>query len=186
VDGGGSYLVLRGSTCDIGPVSASKPADLPLIAAAGSPSITLSRCDEDYFLNAPTPVLVNDRPVSSKLLASGDRIAFGPRGRIEFRRPNAASGTALLRVSGARLPWAGVRDVLLMDREIVLGASAAAHVRLPGCPAPIILQATADGGLLCRAEETILVDAQPAGRSAAVRDGEQIVAGAASFVIRRE
>jgi tetratricopeptide (TPR) repeat protein len=186
VDGGGSYLVLRGSTCDIGPVSASKPADLPLIAAAGSPSITLSRCDEDYFLNATTPVLVNDRPVSSKLLASGDRIAFGPRGRIEFRRPNAASGTALLRVSGARLPWAGVRDVLLMDREIVLGASAAAHVRLPGCPAPIILQATADGGLLCRAEETILVDAQPAGRSAAVRDGEQIVAGAASFVIRRE
>lgn len=186
VDGAGSYLVLRGSTIEIGPVSASRPTDVPLIAAAGSPSITLSRCEEDYFLNAAQPVLVNDRPVSSKLLASGDRIAFGPRGRIEFRRPNAASGTALLRVSGARLPWAGVREVLLMDREIVLGASAAAHVRLAACPAPVILQATGDGGLLCRAEETILIDARPSGRAAPVRHGEQVVAGAASFVTRRD
>jgi tetratricopeptide (TPR) repeat protein len=186
VDGAGSYLVLRGSTVEVGPVSASRPIDLPLIAAAGSPAITLSRCEEDYFLNAAQPVLVNDRRVSSKLLASGDRIAFGPRGRIEFRRPNAASGTALLRVGGARLPWAGVREVLLMDREIVMGASAAAHVRIAACLAPVILQATGDGGLLCRAEETVMIDGRPSGRAAAVRDGEQVVVGGASFVVRRD
>jgi hypothetical protein len=186
VDGAGSYLVLRGGTFQVGPVSASSPPDLPLIVAAGSPTVTLSRCDEDYFLNSSQPVQINDRAAPSKLLVSGDRLAFGPRARLEFRRPNAASGTALLRVSGARLPWGGVRDVLLMDREIVLGASTAAHVRVAGCSAPVILQATADGGLLCRAEETIMIDGKPAGRTAGVRDGEQVVVGGASFVIRRD
>jgi hypothetical protein len=186
VDGAGSYLVLRGGTFQVGPVSASSPPDLPLIVAAGSPTVTLSRCDEDYFLNSTAPVQINDRPAPSKLLVSGDRLAFGPRARLEFRRPNAASGTALLRVSGARLPWAGVHEVLLMDREIVLGASTAAHVRVAGCPAPIILQVTTDGGLICRAEETIVIDGRPAGRTASVRDGEQVIVGGASFVIRRD
>jgi hypothetical protein len=185
VDGAGSYLVLQGNAFEVGPVSASRVVDLPLIVAAGSPMLTLSRSDDDYFLSS-SALPVNDRAVRSKLLASGDRIAVGPRGRVEFRRPNAASGTAVLRVSGARLPWGGVREVLLMDREIILGSSTAAHVRVSECRAPVILQATADGGMLCRAEETVVIDGQACGRSASVPDGAQVAVGAASFVIRRE
>jgi hypothetical protein len=186
VDGAGSYLVLQGNAFEVGPVSASRVVDLPLIVAAGSPMLTLSRSDDDYFLSSSSALPVNDRAVRSKLLASGDRIAVGPRGRVEFRRPNAASGTAVLRVSGARLPWGGVREVLLMDREIILGSSTAAHVRVGECRAPVILQATADGGMLCRAEDTVVIDGQACGRSASVRDGAQVVVGSASFVIRRE
>jgi hypothetical protein len=186
VDGAGSYLVLQGNTFEVGPVSASRVVDLPLIVAAGSPMLTLSRSDDDYFLSASVALAVNERAVRSKLLASGDRIAVGPRGRVEFRRPNAASGTAVLRVSGARLPWGGVREVLLMDREIILGASTAAHVRVAECRAPVILQASGDGGILCRAEDTVMIDGQPSGRAANLRDGAQVVVGAASFVIRRE
>src|SRR2546423_1722345 len=123
----------RGSTCER-PVSGRRRRCWRAVAQrglarAGSPTLTLSRCEEDYFLSAgAVPVAVNDRAATGKLLATGDRIAVGPRGRIEFRRPNAASGTAVLQISGARLPWGGVREVLLMDREIVLGASAAAHI----------------------------------------------------------
>jgi hypothetical protein len=186
VDGAGSYLVLQGSTFEVGPASASRVVDLPLIVAAGSPMLTLSRSDDDYFLSSSSVLAVNDRAVRSKLLASGDRIAVGPRGRVEFRRPNAASGTAVLRVSGARLPWGGVREVLLMDREIILGSSTAAHVRVSECRAPVILQSAADGQMLCRAEETVVIDGQACGRSASVREGAQVVVGSASFVIRRE
>jgi hypothetical protein len=186
VDGSGSFLVLRGSTFVIGPVSASTQPDVPLVTAAGSPTMTLSRCDDDYFLTGRSPVQVNDRAVPNKLLATGDRIAVGPRGRLEFRRPNAASGTAVLRVSGARLPWGGVREVLLMDREIVLGASAAAHIRVRESPAPVILQATGDGGLLCRAEDTIVIDGRACGRAAAVGEGARVVVGAVSFVVCRD
>ncbi|MDB5323391.1 MAG: hypothetical protein JWN40_5022 [Phycisphaerales bacterium] len=186
VDGAGSYLVLQGSRFEVGPVSASRPADLPLVVAAGSPTLTFSRCDDDYFLSSVAPVPVNDRAATGKLLATGDRIAVGPRGRIEFRRPNAASGTAVLRISGARLPWGGVREVLLMDREIVLGASAAAHVRVGECPAPVILQAAADGGLVCRGEETVVIDGRACGRCGVVGEGARVAVGAVSFVIRRE
>jgi hypothetical protein len=187
VDGAGSFLVLRGDTVHVGPVSASRPVDLPLVTAVGSPTLTISRCDEDYFLAAASPVPVNDRSVQSKLLVNGDRIAVGPRGRIDFHRPNAASATAVLRVGGARLPWGGVREVLLMDREIVLGASAAAHVRVNEAAAPVILQAGADGRLLCRGEETVLVDGRPCGRSADVTaDGTRVAVGALSFVVRWE
>jgi hypothetical protein len=189
VDGAGSYVVLQGSRFEIGPVSASRPVDLPLIVAPGSPVLSLSRSDDEYFLSAAGAVTVNDRVASGKLLASGDRIAVGPRGRIEFRRPNAASGTAVLRISGARLPWGGVREALLMDREIVLGNSSAAHVRVGDCSAPVILQAAADGGgggLVCRGEETVVVDGRACGRSAAVGEGARVVVGAVSFVIRRE
>jgi hypothetical protein len=187
VDGAGSFLVLQRSKIDVGPVSGSRPIDLPLITAAGSPTVTFSRCDEDYFLTAAVAVPVNDRSAAGgKLLASGDRIALGPRARIEFRRPNAASGTAVLRVSGARLPWGGVREVLLMDREIVLGTSSSAHVRVRDCAAPIIVQSAGDGRWVCKAEETIVADGRAIGCSSEVAEGARVVVGGVSFVIRRE
>ena len=64
--------------------------------------------------------------------------------------------------------------------------SSAAHVRVNGCPAPVILQATGGGGLLCKAEETIVVDGRPAGRTADVGEGARVVVGGLSFVIRRD
>jgi hypothetical protein len=185
VDGAGSFVILQGDRIDVGPVSASRPPDLPLVTGAGAPSFTISRSDEDYFVTAGTPLDVNDRGTTSKLLVSGDRIGVGPRCRIEFRRPNAASSSAVLRVSGARLPWGGVRDAILMDREIVLGASAAAHVRVhDGLSGAVILQAASDG-LLCRAEEEIFVDGQPTGRTARIGDGARVAVGPLSFVVCR-
>ncbi|HEY7118481.1 MAG TPA: hypothetical protein VH475_17965 [Tepidisphaeraceae bacterium] len=186
VDGAGSFVVLQGDRIEVGPISGSKPPDLPLITTAGAPSLTLSRAEEDYFLSASAPVAVNDRAMAAKLLASGDRISIGPRCRVTFRRPNAASATAVLEVGGARLPWGSVREVLLMDREIVLGASTAAHVRVRECPAPVILQASSDGGLLCRADETVVVDGVACGRTAKVNEGGRVVVGPLSFVICRE
>jgi hypothetical protein len=185
VDAAGSFVVLQGDRIDVGPVSASRPPDLALVTGAGSASFTITRSDEDYFVNAGVPLDVNDRAVSSKLLANGDRIGVGPRCRIEFRRPNAASSSAVLRISGVRLPWGGVREAILMDREIVLGASSAAHVRVSESRGAVILQATPDG-LLCRAEDEIVVDGRPAGRSAKLIDGARVNVGAMSFVICRE
>jgi hypothetical protein len=72
-----------------------------------------------------------------------------------------------------------------MDREIVLGASSAAHVRVRECPSAVILQAAQDG-LLCRAEEEIVVDGRAAGRAAKLADGARVAVGALSFVVCRE
>jgi hypothetical protein len=184
VDGAGSYLVLQPATVRVGPPSGSRPPELPLVMAPGSSSLTLVRCDEDYFMNAVSAVPVNGRGSTNSLLKSGDRIDVGPRCRIEFRRPNAASASAVLRLTGARLPWGGVREVMLMEREIVIGDSGAAHVRAVDCRTPVILQA-GRAGLVCRADETVFVEGRACGRSAEVADGARVSTGPLSFVIRR-
>jgi len=183
VDGSGCYVVILGDAIDIGPISASRPPDLPLMTSPASPAVTLCRSDEDYFLNARVPVALNQRPVTSALLGNGDQIGIGPRCRIEFRRPNAASGSAVLRISGARLPWPGVREVLLMDRELVIGPGPSAHVRTREGTEQLTIQIS-EGRLLCRCDRPMTVDGTPAGTVAAVAPGNRVEAGALSFAIQ--
>ena len=183
VDGAGSYLVILGNSISLGPVSITAPPDLPLMTSANAPVVVLSRSDEDYFLNSRSPVQVNDRTLSSKLMAGGDRISMGPRCRIEFTRPNPASGSAVLRITGTRLPWGGVREVLLMDRELVIGSFAAAHIKTRDTLDQVVLQVS-DGRLLCRATGAILIDDKPAGKLAELTSGARIVAGGLSLVVQ--
>lgn len=149
VDGAGGFRVIDRPIVSIGPVSSSRPVDVPLMADALLPVITITRSEEDYFLHSAQPVLVNDKPATSKLLASGDRIGLGPRCRITFRRPSPASSTAVLDLSGTRLPQADVRHVVLMDREMIVGPGASAHVRADDLDAPAVIQRR-DGRLVCR------------------------------------
>jgi tetratricopeptide (TPR) repeat protein len=183
VDGAGSYAVLSGGAVSIGPVSASTPTDVPLLTAAHSPVISISRSDEDYFLNARVALPVNDRLVASKLLANGDRVTLGPRCRIEFRRPNPASSTAVLNIAGARLSWSGVREVLLMSREIVIGPNSSSHIRSRDSARQVVLHMS-QGQLLCRAGEPIEIDGKSVGCVSEVKPGQRIAVSGVSFVIQ--
>jgi hypothetical protein len=185
VDGVGSFRILPGPNVHIGPLSSTRPLDLPLMIDATTPLITLSRSDEDYFLSAEKPVTVNEVPRTTKLLATGDRIALGPRCRLTFKRPIPASGTAVLEVSGARLPNAGIRQVILMDREIVIGPSASAHIRADDVPAPVILL-RGPVGWSCRSNAEIKIDGRSAGNSCDLLPGANVAVGSLGFVISRE
>jgi hypothetical protein len=184
VDGAGSYLVIQNDVIEVGPVRASRPPDVPLLTSPCAPTITLSRSEEDYFLNSPrSPVAVNDRMVSSALLTGGDRISLGSRCRIEFRRLNAASASASLHISGARLPWGGVQAVLLMDRELIIGPLASAHVRTRDSTEQLVLQAGGDGTLLGRASERIALDGRPGDRITPIALGARVTVGNLSLVV---
>lgn len=140
VDGAGSYLVLRQSSVTIGPVSSSRLPDIALVADPGTPLATIERTEDDYFLRSGGNVLVNDHPMSQKLLTSGDRIGLSHRCRMTFVLPNPASTSAAIDLSGARYPRADVRRVILLDRDILLGPGPAAHVRLDHLPANLVLR----------------------------------------------
>ncbi|MGD0461188.1 MAG: hypothetical protein ABSB74_01750 [Tepidisphaeraceae bacterium] len=185
VDGVGSYQVLPGPTVSIGPRSSARVLDLPLMIDASAPTITLSRSDEDYFLNADRPATVNEVPCVTRLLNSGDRIGLGTRCRLTFRRPSAASGTAVLDISGARLPAAAIRQVILLDREIVIGPGGSAHIRADELPAPVVLMRS-DEGLACRSAAEIVIDGQPMGKAANLPTGANISIGSLRFVLSRE
>lgn len=184
-DGIGGFQVVSGSAISIGAAGASIHPDIALLAGAGVPSITLSRSDGDYFLRSREPVLINDKPSTGKLLVNGDKIALGPRCRLTFRRPAPASGTAMLDLSGARLARGDIRQVILLDREIVMGPGPTAHVRCDELSAPVVLQPGNDRFLL-RAADAVQVNGQAMGKPAEVAIGSHVRVGPLSFMLARE
>jgi hypothetical protein len=185
VDGVGSFRVIGRPVVSIGPVSSSKHVDVPLMADATLPVVTITRSDDDYFLQSTSLIAVNEKPASNRLLVNGDRIAIGPRCRITFRRPSPASATAILDLSGMRAARGDVRHVVLLDRELVVGPGPAAHVRCDDLKQPAVLQRR-DGKVTCRAGEPILLDGRPAGNSAEIPAGTHIAIGPVGLVIAKE
>jgi hypothetical protein len=185
VDGIGSFLVIEQALVTIGPVSSNGIVDVPLLAGAGVAPVTISRADGDYFLRSPHPVSINDKPTTGRLLSGGEKIAIGPRCRLTFRRPSAASGTALLDLTGVRLPRGDVRQVILLDREILIGPGSTAHVRCDDLAHAAILQ-TVGGRLQLRSAEAVQIDGRPAPRPAEIPLGGHVRVGPVSFVVTEE
>ncbi len=182
VDGVGSYLVVRGPKVTIGAAGASGSPDVPLLAESGLGEVTIERADEDYFLKAARPVIVDDRPVTEKLLADGDRIALSTRCRVRFGVPNAASTSAVLQLSGTRLPKTDARRVILMDREVVIGPGAAAHIRADQMGEPVVLYVR-DGWLCCRASRMVMAGEQALAGGQGLPLDTSVRVGAVSMVV---
>jgi len=157
IDGVGSFVVFRDARITVGPISSSVRPMLALIADPNMPVVMLERVEGDYFIRSQTPIDVNGQSVTEKLLADGDRIALSSKCRIRFGLPNPASTTAVLTVSGARLSRPDVRQLILMDRDILVGPYANNHIRTEQVkdPAALFVQ---NGRLLCRTKDDILVD----------------------------
>lgn len=183
VDGVGSFLVSRAARLTIGPVGASHACDVPLAMEPSVPPVVVERVDEDYFLRGAA-VAVNDRPGNGKLLGRGDRIALGARCRLCFDVPHASSTTAVLDLVAARALRSDVRRVILMDRELVIGPGAAAHIRVDALPAPLVLQAR-DGRLLCAGNGPATVGQRVLERGEPLPLGAAVQCGGLSFVVLR-
>jgi hypothetical protein len=160
VDAVGGFLVMRQPRITIGPISSSRHPDLALLADAGLPVITIERQEEDYFLSSESPVRVNDTLVQRKLLTNGDRILLGPRCLLKLTLPSAASTSAVLHLSGCRLPSGDARRVILMDRSIVISPGSVGHIRADRLTGPAVLHIR-DGRLLVRSTAEVRVNDQP-------------------------
>jgi len=128
IDGVGAYLVLRESRVTVGPVSSSRRPTVGLIAGAGLPTAGIERQDEHYVISSDEQIMVGDVLTRKKLLETGDKIALSPRCRMRFEMPNAASNTAVLALSSAKLSRPDINHVILMDRDILIGSGTKHHV----------------------------------------------------------
>jgi hypothetical protein len=138
IDGVGGFLLVRKNRVTVGPISSDQRPDVGLLADPSHPVAVIERSEGDYFLHGPEGVTVNGRDGGPHMLADGDRVAVGTRCRLRFRRPNPASSTALLDLSGGKLPQGDIRRVILMDREVLIGPGAA-HLRADQLSRPIAL-----------------------------------------------
>lgn len=140
VEGAGAFLVVRQALIEVGPSATHTiPPTIPLQIERDLERVRIERVEEDYFVTGGSGLLVNEQPATRHLLRDGDKIALGPRCRLTYHRPHAASTTATLSFTGARLPRTDLRRAILMDREIIISQAPSAHLRLPGLAEPIML-----------------------------------------------
>jgi len=184
VDGVGSFIVFREARVTVGPISSSARPMLALMADPSLPTVSIERMEGDYFVRSGTPVQVNGQAVPEQLLADGDRITLSPRCQIRFHLPNPASTTAVLTVSGARLSRPDVKQLILMDRDLLIGPYANDHVRTEKVAEPVALFVQNDR-LLCRAKESILVDGRGFDPNVGLAMNKPIEIGKVSMVVAK-
>jgi len=184
VDGVASFMVFRDARVTVGPISSSVRPMLALIADPNMPVVMLERVEGDYFVRSQTPIDVNGQSVTEKLLGDGDRITLSPRCVIRFALPNPASTTAVLTVSGARLNRPDIRQIILMDRDILIGPYANDHIRTEQVKEPLALFAQ-NGRLLCRTKDDILVDGASFDPNVGLAMDKPVRIGRLSMVVAR-
>jgi hypothetical protein len=181
VDGVGSFLVLRDQSITVGPISSSARPVLGLLVDPQLPTVTIERTDGDYFVHAQDPIAVNDRPATQKLLDDGDTIALSPKCRFKFHLPNAASTTATLVFSSGRLPRPDIGQIILMDRDILIGPGPSNHIRANQCSEKVTLLLR-NGRLFCKGKH-IMVNGKALGPHAGLAVNTPIKIGEISLVV---
>jgi hypothetical protein len=181
VDGVGSFLVLRGQRVTLGPISSSARPDIAFLIDPSTPPVAIERAEEDYFLVTGGAA---GGAVSRRLLTDGDKIDLSGRCRLRFSRPNAASTSALLELTAGRLGQSDTRKIILMDREILLGAGAAAHIRAEDLAEQAVLLVR-DGRLACQTGQPVLINGKMAACPAALPLATPVRIGPVSLIVEQ-
>ena len=148
IDGAGSYMLFAGDKVTIGPISSIEKKDIAIIAPPNSPLVDIYKDDEDYFAKASSgDIGVNGRSFREALLSNGDKISVSDRGQVKFNRVNPASTTAIIDLSGVRLPQADIRAAIIADSEVIIGSSSSAHIKCKDCENDIVLKVNSKGYL---------------------------------------
>ena len=182
VDGCGSALVTGSPTVTIGPVSSSDRPDVGLVTDPGAPTVMIQRVEDDYFLRSPREVKVNGKPTCDSLLNDGDKIELSPRCRFKFRMPHAASTSAVIELSGARMVRGDVKRIVLLDKQLVMGSGPACQVRADSAQEPIIL-CVRDGKLVCQSRQVVKVGSEAYDASQGIPVDAPVCVGPVTFRI---
>ncbi|MCA9190239.1 MAG: hypothetical protein KDB03_00700 [Planctomycetales bacterium] len=132
VDEAGSFTIFQQPQITLGKESRTRPVDVAFASQSELPQVRIVRSDEDYFLYADRLLEINQRQVTDKLLAHGDRIRLADRISFRFRRPHPGSSTAILELStSTRQAGSHSRHIILIGDVVVLGPHKDAHIRVP-------------------------------------------------------
>ena len=180
IEGGGSYLLLRGDRATIGRAVASKPPDIPIYSDLAEHHAELGRIDQDYFLIASREVTIDGKPTRQHLLRDGDRVVLGRKAKFTFRLPSRKSASAIIDLSdSSKLPH-DVRRVVLFADHVVVGSGRNVHVSCPTCTRELVLLVR-EGRLWIRPASR---PGEPASRAQLVELGQPMEIEGMGFVVK--
>jgi hypothetical protein len=103
---------------------------------------------------------------------------------LKFHPPNAASTTATVVISGARLARPDIKSIILMDRDILVGRDLNNHIRAEQVNEKITFLVK-DEGLICKTDEQIYVNGRQHDSREPLAFGVPVKAGNLSLVLTR-
>jgi len=178
VDGGGSYLILRGGQASVGRAASEHPADVPLFSDVAERHANVARVDDDYFLFGVKEVEVGGNKTKHQLLRDGDRVVLGKKAKFTFRLPSRKSPSAVLELSDTTKMPNDVRRVVLFNQQATLGNGPTAHILCRHAGTPLVVFER-NGQLWIRQQSDghVDTDAKP------LRLGEPIEIGGVGLVL---
>lgn len=183
VDGVGTYLVLTAPRVTLGRTGSSARPDIPLAADIPGIAAEIVRIEDDYFVvGSQGPVRIGGHATDRKLLASGDEIDLGSRCRLRFHLPTALSSTAVLALGKGQRIHGDVRNVVLLKEHLILGPRGKSHVEAGAATRKVVISRESRG-MVCRAEEDILVGDRSSGREAVIPPGARVQVGDLTFTL---
>jgi hypothetical protein len=139
VDGGGSFLLIRGTAASVGRAAAEHPADVPVFSDLAERHVNIARVEDDYFAFATKEIEIGGRKTIHTLLRNGDRMVLGRKAKFTFRLPSRRSATAVLELSDTTKMPNDVRRVILFDRAAMIGVGPTAHIPCRHAGGPLVL-----------------------------------------------
>lgn len=139
IDGGGSFLILRGPRATIGRAASSHPADVPVYSDLAEFHAEIARVDDDYFLISARDIEVGGKITRHELLRDGDRMVLGRKGKFTFRLPSRQSLSAAVDLSDTTKMPNDVRRVLLFHQHATIGNGPTAHIRVNRAAGRLVL-----------------------------------------------
>ncbi len=192
VDEGGECLVMRGESVSIGNVRQSR-ADLPVLAnlagrhASVRRSMSFHGGMQDVLVAEEGEARVGGEPVTTRRLASGDRIQLGSALGLLYSVPTSRSLSTCLQLQGG-FQVAGTDRILLMkdrgkDGRLLLGPGRDVHVRVPRARTEVEVFASNTGQIRVACAEGGTIDGAPFRGEHPVAAGQIVEAGGISFVL---
>lgn len=179
VDGGGSFLLVRGTAASVGRVAADHPADVPLFSDLAERHLNVTRVEDDYFAFATKEIEICGRRTLHTLLRDGDRMVLGRKAKLTFRLPSRRSATAVLELSDTTKMPNDVRRVVLFDRAAMIGFGPTAHIPCRHAGSPLVLFER-NGSLWVRRQD----DGHADTAAKELPIGETVEVGGVSMVLR--
>jgi hypothetical protein len=130
IDGVGGYLLVDSTQVSVGQAVMGSRVDIGIVGDLSRQAAIIRRIDGDYLLQPLQPATqLNGQSIDrAQLLSQHDEIAFGPRVRMTFTRPNPLSATARLELPQFGRFQPHVDAVLLMADACILGPNPGSHV----------------------------------------------------------
>lgn len=175
IDGVGSWLLWFLPEFSLGGGGQeNRQVDLPIMANLSRRHLVLRRLDDLYQVMPVGTVSIDGEALAgNRWLAAHESLLLGTDVQLEFVRPNALSGSAVLRFASHHRPLERVEGVVLMEENCLLGPGQGVHIPCVDWPQPIAFFRR-EGHLWCRADPSVQIDGVPVTRSMPVGTGSTV------------